>query len=528
MKNLSTLLCCLSVYLVHAQPDYWQQEVHYRINANLNTGNNSISASLQLRYINHSPDTLTYIWFHLWPNAYAHDATPMARQLKKEFSYSFNKMNLRPGYIDSLDFHVNHEPVSLAFKDKNREMVKLILRTPLLPGNEIVIETPFRVQLPNYYSRLGAEDGRFMVCQWYPKPAVYDRSGWHPMPYLTYGEFYSEFGNFEVSLTVPSDFVVAATGQLQTTEELEKYRSLGQLNRQLKKGFHIYKENTADSGSTKTLSYRAENVHDFAWFADRYFIIRYDTLRTVSGRLIDIFSFSDGRIYRTLWGTSTDFIKSAVEFYSNLLGEYPYPVVQAVEGPPNYYMDGMEYPMVTLIKTGSWANQETLDGVIAHEVGHNWFYGILGSNERDHPWLDEGLNTYYALRYQISRYRNVDLVPDINKTLITAGSNEDAVDRFYDIFPPVSSRYPINTAADKFANTQQYFSVVYYKTATWLQMIKSKLGWTRFDSAMRFYFHQWRFRHPGPADFQKALEASSGISLEEFFSMLNQNNDLTR
>lgn len=401
-------------------------------------------------------------------------------------------------------------------------MVKLVLPTPLLPGNEMVIETPFRVQLPNYYSRSGAEDGRFIVCQWYPKPAVYDRSGWHPMPYLEQGEFYSEFGNFEVSLTVPSDFVVAATGQLQNTEEQEKYRSLGRINRQRKQGWQIYGEKPLDSDSTKTLTYKAENVHDFAWFADRYFIIRYDSLKTGSGRAIDIFSFADGRIYRSLWGSSTDYIKSAVEFYSKLIGEYPYPVVQAVEGPENHFSGGMEYPMVTLINTSTWGDQESLDGVIAHEVGHNWFYGILGSNERDHPWLDEGLNTYYEWRYRISRYRTVYFVPGINKQAPAAGSDEDAVDRFYDIHPLITSRYPINTPADQFAESTQYFLVVYNKTATWLQMIKSEMGWTRFDKAMQFYFDQWKFRHPGPEDFQKALETSSGISLAVYFALLNQ------
>jgi len=168
------------------------------------------------------------------------------------------------------------------------------------------------------------------------------------------------------------------------------------------------------------------------------------------------------------------------------------------------------------------ADRESLDAVIAHEVGHNWFYGILATNERTWPWMDEGLNTFYELRYEITYYRNVGFIPGAYKTLMTAGSDEEAVDRYFDLMVLQTANYPINTPADSFSNSGQYGLVVYQKAAVWLNMVKSELGWNRFDKAMRDYYHQWRFRHPGPDDFQKALEASGGISLAVYFAMLNQ------
>ncbi len=520
MKYIIGLVLSVMIMPALAQSDYWQQEAHYRINVTLSVLNNSLSASLHLRYVNHSPDTLSFIWMHLWPNAYANDSTPMARQFQKINSYEWKRTLRIPGEIDSLHFTVNQQPVQVLSGNDGDEMVRLLLPAPLLPGQEVIIETPFRVRLPNYYSRSGVSGNQFMICQWYPKPAVYDRFGWHPMPYLDQGEFYSEFGSFEVNISVPADFVVAATGQLQTEAELKKYRAIGRNNLLSRNRRERYQAEASSLSPTKTLTFKADSVHDFAWFADRNFIIRYDTLTLASGKSVDVFSYSNDQPGGS-WHRSTGFIKRAVHFYSHFIGEYPYPVVQAVEGPQNSNSGGMEYPMITLITMRN-ADRESLDAVIAHEVGHNWFYGILATNERTWPWMDEGLNTFYELRYEITYYRNVGFIPGAYKTLMTAGSDEEAVDRYFDLMVLQTANYPINTPADSFSNSGQYGLVVYQKAAVWLNMVKSELGWNRFDKAMRDYYHQWRFRHPGPDDFQKALEASGGISLAVYFAMLNQ------
>ena len=158
----------------------------------------------------------------------------------------------------------------------------------------------------------------------------------------------------------------------------------------------------ADKKANKTLSWSAYNVPDFAWFADKDFVIEYDTVRLPSGKIVDAFTYYHNK-KKTLWESSIDYVKNATRFYSDQVGEYAWPVVQAVEGPKNNFSGGMEYPMITLI-TSPDAKPESLDGVIAHEVGHNWFMGFLGSNERMHGWMDEGMNSFLNF---VMKHRNI-------------------------------------------------------------------------------------------------------------------------
>jgi hypothetical protein len=199
-----------------SQAAYWQQEVHYNIQVALNDKQHSLNGNLTVNYTNHSPDTLTFIWFHLWPNAYRNSNTAFAKQLAADKSADKKATSTETGYIDSLRFTVNGQTAVTGSDTANIDVVKLMLPQPLLPNQQVTIATPFFVKLPNYYSRSGFNGGQFMICQWYPKPAVYDRTGWHPIPYLDQGEFYSEYGSFRVNITVPAEYVVGATGTLQT------------------------------------------------------------------------------------------------------------------------------------------------------------------------------------------------------------------------------------------------------------------------------------------------------------------------
>ena len=196
------------------------------------------------------------------------------------------------GSIEGLSFTVNGVPAANEPHPNPDyvDILKLLLNKPLAPGDSIIIATPFTVKLPPYFSRSGYADGEYMVCQWYPKPAVFDKDGWHPMPYLDMGEFYSEYASFDVSITIPSDFVVGATGSLQNADELQAYKKAGAANTADRKGKRtLYLPTTGNS--SKTLRYLAEQVPDFAWFADRNFVIQYDTTRLPGGRIIDVFSF---------------------------------------------------------------------------------------------------------------------------------------------------------------------------------------------------------------------------------------------
>ena len=187
-----------------AEKEYFQQHVSYEIDVQLNDSDHTLSAFEKILYTNNSPDTLTYIWFHIWPNAYKNDSTALAKQLLRlgstRFHYSKEKDR---GYIDSLDFSVNGLSANWEVHPEWIDVIKLQLPSPLLPSDSVIIETPFFVKLPKIFSRLGHSGKHYEITQWYPKPAVYDKDGWHPMPYLNMGEFYSEFGSFDVTITLP-------------------------------------------------------------------------------------------------------------------------------------------------------------------------------------------------------------------------------------------------------------------------------------------------------------------------------------
>src|SRR5688572_20192308 len=215
MKRMIFLIaCCVSVS-VFAQTAYWQQQVNYTISVSLNDRDNSLNGDISMEYINHSPDTLAYIYFHLWPNAYRNENTALAKQLAKDKEGRSKLNNKKGGFIDSLRFTVNGQSATIEPDPANIDIVKLILPSPLSPAQRIQIATPFYVKLPSYFSRSGYDEQQYMICQWYPKPAVYDSKGWHAIPYLDQGEFYSEFGSFKVAITVPSAYIVGATGSLQ-------------------------------------------------------------------------------------------------------------------------------------------------------------------------------------------------------------------------------------------------------------------------------------------------------------------------
>ncbi len=518
MKKLFQLITVLLITVcVQAQDNYWQQHVRYNIDVSLNDKDHTLKGDLKLVYTNHSPDTLSFIWFHLWPNAYSSINTALARQLKDKKDAQQILAGKNNGYIRELSFSVNGTKSVLEPDAENPDVAKVILPKPLYPGDSVNIQTPFLVKLPSYFSRSGYYEDQYMVCQWYPKPAVYDKDGWHQFPYLDQGEFYSEYGSFRVNITLPSRYVVGATGTLQTTDELNRYKEIGIQNRLDTLRPVAYKPS---SQPVKTLTYVADSVHDFAWFADRNFIIQYDTLSVIPGKTIDVFAYyqPDGN---KRWRNSTSFLRDAIKHYSMWVGAYPYPTVAAVEGPKNQSSGGMEYPMITLI-TSPDASAEALDAVITHEVGHNWFYGIIGSNERKHPWMDEGLDTYFEFVYEAMKYRSNSIFGDaIPKELKSLPAKQFLENIFYAINTLPMDK-PVMTSSTGFENEEEYGMVAYLKTATWMFLLQEALGEELFLKAVNNYFNEWKFKHPTPADLQRSFEQTAGRPLNDIFDLLNK------
>lgn len=499
MKRILLLLC---FYLItstwcQAQTNYFQQRVDNLIDVSLNDKEHTLDGFIKIEYTNNSADTLTYIWFHLWPNAFKNDRTAFSDQKLKEGSTDFYfSNNDQQGYINRLDFKVNGITARLEDHPEHIDIAKVVLPLLLLPGKKITITTPFHVKLPYNFSRGGHVGQSYQVTQWFPKPAVYDRKGWHPIPYLDQGEYYSEFGNYVVQITVPKEYVVAATGEAGPQ--------------------------TSSSEESKTLRYTQDNIHDFAWFADKKYLTQSDTLKLASGRVIKAFSYYlPGE--KSAWKNSVGYIKDAVRTRSLWLGEYPYNVVSAVEGPMGFN-GGMEYPTITILSPGM--SETGLDKTIEHEVGHNWNYGILASNERDHPWMDEGINMYYDGRYVKWKYPDAPLVSiNTGSTFLQKRFPKDPVDLVYRTILATKNDQPISTPSEKF-NVVNYNLIAYYKTGEWMKLIEKDLGQEVLDRGMQEFFRRWKFKHPYPEDLKATLEEISGKNLDQQFILLDKTGPL--
>lgn len=494
---------------------YWQQQVNYTIEVSLNDKEHTLDGFEKIEYINNSPDTLKFIWFHLWPNAYKNDKTAFSDQLLENGSTKFYFSDkYQKGYINKLDFKVNNLTAKVEDHPQHIDIVKIILPTPLPSGQKITITTPFHMQLPYNFSRGGHDGQSYQATQWYPKPSVYDSKGWHPMPYLDQGEFYSEFGSFDVSITVPKNYVVAATGDLQNVEEKEWMKSRSTYNwepikvkektigGQIKTSYQLFPESASTS---KTIQYKQNNIHDFAWFADKRFIVNYDTCRLASGKIIDVFTYYTPA-HKQNWSKSIGYSKDAIHHYSNLVGEYPYNIVSVVQGPESFG-GGMEYPTITIISPGE--SEKNLDNTITHEIGHNWFYGILASNERTHPWMDEGLNSYYDAKYNKAKYGKKSKLEQLIFETKAVSKNDQ----------------PIETPSEKYSIIN-YALTAYYKTSVWLDYLEAQLGTEAFNKAMQEYYSRWQFKHPQPADFKKSIEQSTGKNMDSIFSYLSKTGTL--
>ena len=535
MKVKTTFILLLVQFLYGNGNPYFQQMVKYEIDVTLNDSAHTLSAFERLEYTNNSPDTLEFIWFHLWPNAYKNDSTAFAKQQTKSGSRRFADSDEEDrGFIDSLDFLVDGIKATWETHTDWIDVAKIMLPNHLLPGKSVIIETPFIVKLPLVFSRLGHSGKHYEITQWYPKPAVYDHKGWHPMPYLNMGEFYSEFGIFDVKITLPKDYRLMATGDIVNGEdELHWLDSLAaegdslhsQPKKELKKklklmkkyGKRIEKEDSSEI-EMKTIHFHQENVHDFAWFADKNWIVRKGELvLSDSTRYVTLWSFYLPK-NAELWENSIEYLHDSGYWFGKFYGEYPYNHITAVDGDMSAG-GGMEYPNITVISTAG--SKDLLEYVIMHEVGHNWFYGILGFNERDHTWMDEGLNEYSNIRYWQKKYkgRNEQIIIQefvqnklgIAKNLsiswftyagyANSGKSKDA--------------QPLNLTAEKYigSNYWQHYS----KTAVYMRYLQHYLGEDKMDEILQDFYRQWEFRHPYPEDLETVFAAHLKENLDWFF-----------
>jgi len=508
-----------------ASQAYFQQEVKYNIDVRLNDKKHELSAFGKIEYINNSPDTLQFLYFHLWPNAYSDNSTDLAKQ---KFSIKgkerlFNEPELR-GSIDSLDFKVNNQSVRWDLLPGQPDICKIMLNEPLYPGKSLIVTTPFHVMLPKgVTSRLGHIDDSYQISQWYPKPAVYDKTGWHQMPYLDQGEFYSEFGSFDVSITLPDNYIVGATGNLQNKSELEMLDSLAadttwKSIKMLGKVKHI-----KSSSKTKTLLYTGTNLHDFAWFADKQFnVMKGKVMLPESGRTVTTLVMCTNRQSR-IWRNALKYANAAILDFSKMIGDYPYTSFTVVQSALSAGL-GMEYPGLTVI--GQTKDTYTLDKVIAHEACHTWFYGALGSNERRFPFMDEGITNSYEVRYLSNRYPEKKLWESFFKKQKQANffhlqdiPAQQLLELEWLLTARINQEQPVNMASTDY-NTMNYSLIIYNKATISFIYLRSYLGDSLYDAIVHDYYRRWKFKHPQPEDLRAVFASHIDKDLSWFFDDL--------
>ncbi|NVK63869.1 MAG: hypothetical protein HWE22_04750 [Flavobacteriales bacterium] len=504
--------------------DYFQQEVNYTIDVRLDDKNHELFGNEEFEYINNSPDELDKIMIHLWPNAYSSGHTALANQQYEQDDDDLrNGSDSLKGYIDSLDFRLNGSPVSWELDPQNPDICTITLPFPLKPGEHISISTPFHVKIPfGSISRLGHIGQSYQITQWYPKPAVYDKDGWHAMPYLNQGEFFSEYGSFDVRITLPENYVVGATGDCQTESELAFMTALAEKTaKELSsdKGRSTNNKFPASSSKMKTIRFTQKNVHDFAWFADkRYWVLKGNVELPHSKRNVTSWALFTPNNWK-LWQNAIEYINDGTYFYSKWNGDYPYNNVTAVDGTISAG-GGMEYPNVTVI--GNASNAMELEIVIVHEVGHNWFYGQLGSNERVHGWMDEGMNTLNEMRYIETKYPGNTYFSDmlLNGVMhFDHLDHHDSGDISYRMISWLGADQPVETHSAEFTPVN-YGVIMYQKTGLLFFYLKDYLGEELFDKCAMEYYREWEFKHPSPADMRASYEKTSGKDLGWLFDDL--------
>ena len=340
------------------------------------------------------------------------------------------------------------------------------------------------------------------------------------MPYLDQGEFYGEFGRFNVRITLPENYVVAAPGQLLNEDEEKWLAARSNFSFVPKKqkiktkagAIKVITEKTPASATrTKTLHYQLEQAHDFAWFADKRFVVTQQNCPLPSGKNVWLRAFylpEDS----AAWQHTLQYAADGLKKRSQWLGDYPYNQFSIVESAVATG-GGMEYPGITLIS--SELKGPMLEYAVTHEAGHNWFQAALGSNEREWPWLDEGLNTFYDKRYSRSK---TDSSGELSVFGVRA-SLADITRLLVENAEQTQTAQAIALPADSFTATN-YNLMAYTKAAQWLEALEDTLGSAVLDQCLQTYYRRWKFKHPAPADFQQVCEEVSGRSLAAHFQKL--------
>lgn len=496
---------------------YWQQDVQYKIKAAVNEKTMVITGQEELTYWNNSPDTLKFVYFHLYQNAfqpgsYAHSLNENNGNPPKYGGYESRKLGTRVLKMESKG--------KALLTELDNTILKVYLNEPLLPGQS----TTFNMQFKTFFDAgslrrrmkvfMSSGSLHFDGVHWYPRISVYDeKMGWDTQQHLG-KEFYGDYGTYDVELTFANNYIVEATGELINENEV--------LPKDLRARLDIknFKDKPWDSKPsivveydstlTKTWKYHAENVHDFAFTADPNY--RIGEVNWQGIRCIAVVQ----EPHASKWQNAAEYTAEVIKTYSKEIGRYIYPKMVVADA-----RDGMEYPMLTL-DGGSDPDYRSL---FAHEIGHNWFYGMVGNNETYRAALDEGFTQYIETIAQRKIDGDYDTVAPVKNAYVRNFKRRDLVtDRYFmNNYLNEAIREndkALNTHSDEFETALGHgggYRNVYFKTATMLHNLQYVLGDSLFSAALKNYFKQWHCAHPYMEDFRNSFIRFTKVDLNWFF-----------
>jgi hypothetical protein len=500
-------------------PEYWQNKPDYRISVKLDDKKNIISGNVEIDYTNNSPDSLYYVWLQLEQNRFTESSrgnfTPSHQEDTTKFTGGFNISSVRinwNGKISNADYII----------DGTRMQVRLQhLLKPRDGILKIYISYSYKIP-PKGIGRSGFMETKngtiYEIAQWYPRMAVYDDlKGWNNLPFLGTGEFYLDYSNFDYKITVPWYMILAGSGELLNPEDVLTKNEIERLNRAKQSDSTIFIIDTTEINQFKTRPlkngdltwhFRMVNSRDVSWSASKAFIWDAAKVNLPSSRkclAMSVYPIESAG--KNAWGRSTEYLKRSIEIYSKDWYEYPYPVAVNSAGP----VGGMEYPGIIFCH---WSvKSQVLWRITTHEIGHNWFPMIVGSNERENAWMDEGFTTFINI-YSTEKFNHGEFAPKRDNEYAPKGGNPAQ-----EIIPLLTNPEvpPIISFADAIPNKFVH-PVEYYKTALGLVMLREIiLGHERFDYAFKTYINRWAFKHPAPQDFFRTINDASGDNLNWFW-----------
>ena len=488
---------------------YWQNKADYDLKAVLDTAAKTVTGEMTLRYTNNSPDTLRFVWLQTEQNAFRQNSLNSfifpqnSRFGSRDFAggYAFAKIE----QVVAATAGKAARRVTATTRE-NETMMKVNFAEALAPGRTATLEISYKFPVPEHGAdRMGREGALYEIAQWYPRVAVYDDiRGWNIEPYLGQGEFYLEYGDYSLSVTVPAGYVVAATGALENPREVLTTTEMSRLADALKteKVVRVITADELKSGAarpkkdgTQTWKFRSKNVRDVVWAASPDF--QWD-----ASAYKGTYAFAYYRPTATAtWDEAADMSRMSIQEYSERWFPYPWPHISAIEGP----ISGMEYPMIAMEDKS--ANKPDLYNVVTHEIGHMWFPMIVGSNERAFMWQDEGFNTFINTFSEARRY------PEVGDQMKRAFGERSEIEGVM----KAGQDKPIMVGPDRI-DPRLLGIAAYVKPSVGLQLLRQEiLGPDAFDDAFRTYIQRWAFKHPTPADFFRTMEDVGGRRLDWFF-----------